>query len=96
MELLLRHLAAQDVADQWEEGEGYALWSQSQGRGVDSYLQGRGYRPGQSSLAAHGAPPDCSRTAPVTRGVTMATAGLPGPPGLGPLPPTAHWLLRYM
>lgn len=36
LELLPRHLAAQDVADQWEEGEGYALWSQSQGRGVDS------------------------------------------------------------
>lgn len=36
LELLPRHLAAQDVADQWEEGEGYVLWSQSQGRGVDS------------------------------------------------------------
>lgn len=33
---------------------------------------------------------------PVTQCIAMATARLPKPPDLGPLPPTAHWLLGFM
>lgn len=51
-ELLPGHLAAQDVAEQWEGGrKGSAVSSQSPGRGVDSSRRSRSPRPGRSGRA---------------------------------------------
>lgn len=65
-------------------------------RGRVGTVSARAGAAGRDGAAAHGAPAHCCRTAPLLGALQWRPQGSRGPRDRGPLPPTAHWLLRYM